>query len=60
MRPVPHAAMVAPAGVTAGEFAARSAPWPAAMVQRLIQRQIDAGHGAEDFARIIESIGRPG
>ncbi|WP_117211070.1 NAD(P)-binding domain-containing protein [Allorhizocola rhizosphaerae] len=30
-----------------------------AMVQRLIQRQIDAGHGAEGFARIIESIKQP-
>ncbi|MEU5399374.1 NAD(P)-binding domain-containing protein [Streptomyces sp. NPDC005963] len=31
-----------------------------AMVQRLIQRQIDAGHGEEGFARIIESIRQPG
>ncbi|MFB8352095.1 imine reductase family protein [Streptomyces niveus] len=31
-----------------------------AMVQRLIHRQIDAGHGAEGFARIIESIKQPG
>lgn len=31
-----------------------------AMVQRLIQRQIDAGHGKEGFARIIESIKQPG
>lgn len=102
------AAMVAPAGITAGEFAARAAPWQTAMtgafhgfaavidggdytvegqqslefsnlgnllaassdqgistevvamVQRLIQRQIDAGHGAEGFARIIESIKQPG
>ncbi|MFC8075788.1 NAD(P)-dependent oxidoreductase [Streptomyces sp. NPDC057307] len=101
------AAMVAPAGVTAGEFAARAAPWltamtgalqglaevvdggdytvagqqslefsglgdllaasadqgvsteVVAMVQRLVQRQIDAGHGEEGFARIIESIKRP-
>ncbi|QGV82127.1 NAD(P)-dependent oxidoreductase [Streptomyces ficellus] len=29
------------------------------MVQRLIQRQIDAGHGDEGFARIIESIRHP-
>jgi 3-hydroxyisobutyrate dehydrogenase-like beta-hydroxyacid dehydrogenase len=98
------AAMVAPAGVTASEFAAMSAPWLAAMttglpgfakvidggdyavagqqsllfsdlgaivaagadqgistevidmVQRLMQRQIDAGHGSDGFARIIESI----
>ncbi|WP_250008044.1 NAD(P)-dependent oxidoreductase [Actinoplanes sp. M2I2] len=98
------AAMVAPAGVTAGEFAARATPWLAAMttglpefarvvdggdyavagqqsllfsdlgtivaasadqgistevidmVQTLIRRQVDAGHGAEGFARIIESI----
>ncbi|MGW0651404.1 NAD(P)-dependent oxidoreductase [Streptomyces umbrinus] len=101
------AAMVAPAGVTAGEFAALAAPWLTAMtggfqgfaevidggdytvagqqslvfsdlgdlvaasadqgigtevvgmVQRLIQRQIDAGHGDEGFARIIESIRQP-
>jgi 3-hydroxyisobutyrate dehydrogenase-like beta-hydroxyacid dehydrogenase len=101
------AAMVAPAGVSAGEFAAMSAPWLTAMtggfqgfaavidggdytvegqqslefsdlghivdasseqgistevvtmVQRLIQRQIDAGHGKEGFARIIESIRQP-
>ncbi|GGZ32827.1 NAD(P)-dependent oxidoreductase [Streptomyces poonensis] len=31
-----------------------------AMVQGLIRRQIDAGHGAEGFARIIESIKQPG
>ncbi|AQU68911.1 NAD(P)-dependent oxidoreductase [Streptomyces niveus] len=102
------AAMVAPAGVTAGEFATRAAPWltamtgaleglaavvdggdytvdgqqslefsslddilaasseqgvsteAVAMVQRLIHRQIDAGHGEEGFARIIESIRQPG
>ncbi|MEV7990586.1 NAD(P)-binding domain-containing protein [Streptomyces sp. NPDC086077] len=102
------AAMVAPAGVTAGEFAAMAAPWltamtggfqgfaavidggdytvegqqslefsnlshilaassdqgvsaeVVAMVQRLIQRQIDAGHGEEGFARIIESIKQAG
>ncbi|TDE25046.1 NAD(P)-dependent oxidoreductase [Nonomuraea mesophila] len=102
------AAMVAPAGVTAGEFAALATPWltamtgafqgfaavidggdyavegqqslhfsnlssllaassdqgistdVVAMVQRLIQRQIDAGHGEEGFARIIESIKQPG
>ncbi|WP_328778084.1 hypothetical protein OIE52_49190 [Streptomyces canus] len=30
------------------------------MVQRLLQRQIDAGHGDEGFARIIESIKQPG
>ncbi|MFE2595099.1 NAD(P)-dependent oxidoreductase [Streptomyces sp. NPDC059396] len=98
------AAMVAPAGMTAGEFAGMAAPWLTAMtgafqgfaevidggdyavegqqslvfsdlgdllaasseqgvgtevvavVQGLIQRQIDAGHGEEGFARIIESI----
>ena len=98
------AAMVAPAGVTASDFAAMSAPWLAAMTaglpgfakvidggdytvggqqsllfsdlqtivtasaeqgistevidmaQRLIQRQVEAGHGNEGFARIIESI----
>jgi 3-hydroxyisobutyrate dehydrogenase-like beta-hydroxyacid dehydrogenase len=98
------AAMVAPAGVTAREFAAMAAPWLSAMtggfegyaavidggdytvegqqslefsdlghildasseqgvstevigmVQRLIRRQIDAGHGKEGFPRIIESI----
>ncbi|MEU0954126.1 NAD(P)-binding domain-containing protein [Streptomyces niveus] len=102
------AAMVAPAGVTAGEFATRAAPWltamtgaleglaavvdggdytvdgqqslqfsslddilaasseqgvsteAVAMVQRLIRRQIDTGHGEEGFARIIESIRQPG
>ncbi|MET8987255.1 NAD(P)-binding domain-containing protein [Nonomuraea wenchangensis] len=102
------AAMVAPAGVTAREFAAMAAPWltamtggfegfaavidggdytvpgqqslefsdlahlvaasadagisteVVAMVQRLVRRQIDAGHGKEGFARIIESIRRPG
>ncbi|MDN0194887.1 NAD(P)-binding domain-containing protein [Streptomyces sp. S.PNR 29] len=102
------AAMVAPAGVTAGEFAAMAAPWLTAMtgafqgfaavidggdytvagqqslafsdlgdllaassdqgistevvdmVQRLIRRQVDAGRGAEGFARIIESIRQPG
>jgi 3-hydroxyisobutyrate dehydrogenase-like beta-hydroxyacid dehydrogenase len=101
------AAMVAPAGVSAAEFADRAAPWLAAMtggfagmaavvdggdytvagqqslefsdlgdilaasteqgvdteavamVQRLIRRQIDAGHGKEGFARIFESIRRP-
>lgn len=101
------AAMVAPAGVTAGEFAAQAAPLltamtsafegyaavidgrdytvegqqslrfsslddilaatadqgisteVVAMVQTLIQRQIDAGHGEEGFARIIESIKYP-
>lgn len=101
------AAMVAPAGVTAREFAALATPWLAAMtgafegfaavvdggdytvagqqslefssldhllaassdqgistevvgmVQRLIRRQIDAGHGEESFARIIESIRQP-
>ncbi|WP_338674324.1 hypothetical protein V1460_15625 [Streptomyces sp. SCSIO 30461] len=31
-----------------------------AMVQRLIRRQIDAGHGGEGFARIFESIRQPG
>ncbi|MGN9908631.1 NAD(P)-dependent oxidoreductase [Phytohabitans sp. LJ34] len=102
------AAMLAPEGVTAGEFAAMAAPWltamtgafqgfatvidggdytvdgqqslefsdlgdiltasadqgistdVVAMVQRLIQHQIDAGHGPEGFARIIESIKQPG
>ncbi|MGW8353364.1 NAD(P)-dependent oxidoreductase [Streptomyces wedmorensis] len=34
-------------------------PEPIAMVQRLIQRQLDAGHGTEGFARIIESIKHP-
>ncbi|MEV3905370.1 NAD(P)-binding domain-containing protein [Mycobacterium sp. NPDC050551] len=29
------------------------------VVQRLIHRQIDAGHGTEGFARVIESIRRP-
>jgi 3-hydroxyisobutyrate dehydrogenase-like beta-hydroxyacid dehydrogenase len=101
------AAMVAPAGVSAKEFAAMATPWLAAMtdafdgfatvidggdftvggqqslefsdlgdilrasseqgistevvatVQRLLQRQIDAGHGAEAFPRIIESIRQP-
>ncbi|MCM0678363.1 NAD(P)-binding domain-containing protein [Micromonospora phytophila] len=103
------AAMVAPAGVTAGAFAVMAAPWQTAMtgafqgfaavidggdytvegqqslefsdvalggilaasadqgistevlamVQRLMQRQIDAGHGKEGFARIIESIKQP-
>lgn len=101
------AAMVAPAGVTAAEFARRAAPWltamtagfagfaevvdggdytvpgqqslefsdlgdilaagaeqgvaddAVAMVQRLIERQIDAGHGKEGFARIFESIRNP-
>jgi 3-hydroxyisobutyrate dehydrogenase-like beta-hydroxyacid dehydrogenase len=101
------AAMVAPAGITAREFAAAAAPWLTAMtggfqgyaevidggdytvagqqslefsdlshivsasadqgistevvdaVQRLIRRQIDAGHGGEGFARIFESIRRP-
>ncbi|MEV5604154.1 NAD(P)-binding domain-containing protein [Streptomyces sp. NPDC052299] len=32
---------------------------PVAMVQRLIQRQVDAGHGTEGFARIIESLRSP-
>ncbi|MEU3450343.1 NAD(P)-binding domain-containing protein [Streptomyces thermolilacinus] len=98
------AAMVAPAGVTARQFAGMAAPWLSAMtgmldgyatvidggdytvegqqslefsslddilaasseqgistevvaaVQGLIQRQIDAGHGKEGFARIIESL----
>ncbi|MFJ1592527.1 NAD(P)-dependent oxidoreductase [Kitasatospora albolonga] len=30
------------------------------MVEALIQRQIEAGHGEEGFARIIESIRQPG
>lgn len=102
------AAMVAPAGMAAREFAGLAAPWltamtgglqefatvidggdytvegqqslrfsdlsdlvaassdqgisteVVAMVQRLIQRQVDAGHGEEGFARIIESIRQPG
>ncbi|ONI83434.1 6-phosphogluconate dehydrogenase [Saccharothrix sp. ALI-22-I] len=102
------AAMVAGAGVSATEFAGRSAAWLSAMtsafaglaavidggdytvddqqslefsdlgkmveasaaqgistevvdmVQNLIRRQIDAGHGKEGFARIIESIKQPG
>ncbi|MFG3297881.1 hypothetical protein [Micromonospora chersina] len=29
------------------------------MVQRLMRRQIDTGHGQEGFARIIESIRQP-
>ena len=29
------------------------------VVQRLIHRQIDAGHGDDGFARIIESIKHP-
>ncbi|MCZ8381838.1 NAD(P)-binding domain-containing protein [Mycobacterium sp. CPCC 205372] len=29
------------------------------VVQRLIHRQIDSGHGAQGFARVIESIRRP-
>ncbi|PWI12706.1 6-phosphogluconate dehydrogenase [Streptomyces sp. Act143] len=33
---------------------------PVAMVQRLIQQQVDAGHGTEGFARIIESLKHPG
>ncbi|GAA1353514.1 NAD(P)-dependent oxidoreductase [Saccharothrix algeriensis] len=101
------AAMVAGAGVTAGEFAGRAASWLTAMtgelagfaevidggdytvagqqslefsdlrdiidagaaqgistevvdaVQTLIRRQVDAGHGKEGFARIIESIKHP-
>ncbi len=101
------AAMVAPAGVSAGEFAGMAAPWLRAMtsafeefaavvdggdftvagqqsldfsdlgdilaagaaqgldngmvaaVQRLIRRQVDAGHGHEGFARIVESIRQP-
>lgn len=101
------AAMVAPAGVTAREFAALATPWltamtggfagfaevvdggdytvpghqslefsdlahivdasadqgisteAIAMVQHLIRRQIDTGHGHEAFARIIESIRQP-
>ncbi|MFC9273259.1 NAD(P)-dependent oxidoreductase [Streptomyces zhihengii] len=101
------AAMVAPAGVRATDFAALAAPWlsamtggfqgyaeivdggdytvpgqqslefsdlgdilaagaeqgvaddAVAMVQRLIRRQIDAGHGKEGFARIFESIKNP-
>lgn len=101
------AAMVAGAGVSAREFAGRSAAWLRAMtegfagfaevidggdytvpgqqslefsslddlltasaaqgistelldaVQKLIQRQIDAGHGKEGFARVFESIKHP-
>ncbi|WP_350349523.1 NAD(P)-binding domain-containing protein [Agromyces sp. G08B096] len=33
---------------------------PLAMVQSLIARQRDAGHGLEGFARIFESVRRPG
>ncbi|MGH8965633.1 MAG: NAD(P)-dependent oxidoreductase, partial [Actinomycetes bacterium] len=33
-------------------------PAPIAMVERLRRRQVDAGHGAEDFARIYESLRR--
>jgi hypothetical protein len=29
------------------------------VVQRLIHRQIDAGHGSDGFARVIESIKHP-
>jgi hypothetical protein len=29
------------------------------MVQNLIRRQVDAGHGKESFTRIYESIKRP-
>jgi hypothetical protein len=29
------------------------------MVQRLIHRQIDAGHGSHGFARVVESIKHP-
>lgn len=29
------------------------------VVRRLIRRQVDAGHGEEGFARIVESIKRP-
>lgn len=32
------------------------APAPTALVQRLVRDQIDAGHGEEDFDRIIESL----
>ncbi|MFE1949674.1 NAD(P)-dependent oxidoreductase [Streptomyces sp. NPDC059524] len=32
---------------------------PLAMVQRLIRQQVDAGHGTEGFARIIESLKAP-
>ncbi|GAA0469469.1 oxidoreductase [Paractinoplanes deccanensis] len=101
------AAMVAPAGVSAREFAGMAAPWLTAMtggfdgfaavidgkdytvagqqslefsdlshivsasaeqgistevidmVQRLVRRQIDLGHGSDGFARIIESIKAP-
>jgi hypothetical protein len=28
-------------------------------IQRLIQRQVDAGHGTDGLARIIESIKNP-
>jgi 3-hydroxyisobutyrate dehydrogenase-like beta-hydroxyacid dehydrogenase len=102
------AAMLAPVGVPAREFAGMAAPWLTAMtghldglaavvdggdytipgqqslefsdlgdivrasaeqsistevigmVQGLIQRQIDAGHGQEAFPRIYESIRQPG
>ncbi|KWX59449.1 6-phosphogluconate dehydrogenase [Mycobacterium sp. NAZ190054] len=102
------AAMVAPAGVSAAEFAARAVPWLQAVaptvaeyaeiidgadyavpgqqsllfsdladivdagraqgistvvvdaVQGLIRRQIDAGFGDHGFARVFESIAKPG
>ncbi|WP_163766066.1 NAD(P)-dependent oxidoreductase [Mycolicibacterium parafortuitum] len=101
------AAMLAPAGVSATEFAARAVPWLQALapavgeyaavidggdygvpgqqsllfsdlgdisetaraqgvsseivdtVQRLIRRQVDAGRGADGFARVFESIRLP-
>ncbi|WP_285732376.1 NAD(P)-dependent oxidoreductase [Kitasatospora phosalacinea] len=104
---VQGAALLAPAGVSAGSFAAMAAPWltamtgelagyaevidggdytvpgqqsltfsnlglfveaiteqgvsaePVAMVQRLVQQQVDAGHGTEGFARIVESLRHP-
>lgn len=100
-------AMVGTAGVSAGDFARRAAPWLAAMtsalaeyadvvdrrdyagpgqqslafsdladlvraseeaglatdvvdaVQALVRRQVDAGHGAHGFARVVESIRTP-
>ncbi|MFC7404897.1 hypothetical protein [Georgenia alba] len=31
-------------------------PAPVAMVEELRRRQVEAGHGGEDFARIVESL----
>lgn len=35
------------------------APVPVDMIQTLVQHQIDVGHGADDFDRIIETMRRP-